>query len=129
MSSWQDPSFLLSVWRRREPQLMKLLTAGNLAHVREKLSAEAAVTGKSALSVADFLRIMLKLLGSWAINKEELVIQLLDLFCNIDVNNDKVRRTPLQCWQASSQLALLTHSAASLPPHSPPPSTPVPGVG
>lgn len=37
---WNSPDFLLRVWRRREPQLLRLLTARSLAAVRASFEAE-----------------------------------------------------------------------------------------
>ena len=86
IESWTEPTFLLKVWRRREAQLMKLLTVRNLAQTRKAFDEE-----KVGLSVATFMRILLHLLGAWTINRDELIVQLLDLFCSIDVNGDGVR--------------------------------------
>jgi hypothetical protein len=84
--SWTSNNFLYKVWRRREAQLMKLLTVRNLAQTRKAFDDEGV-----GLTLARFMKIMLKLLGMWSINKDELVIQLLDLFCCIDLNGDGVR--------------------------------------
>jgi hypothetical protein len=88
---WDDPAFLLRVWRRREAQLIRLLTVNNLYNVRAQFERKAGASGFAGVNIADFLRIMLGLLGTWAINRDELIIQLLDLFANIDVNKDEVR--------------------------------------
>jgi hypothetical protein len=63
MSDWSDPSFLVQVWRRREAQLLRLLSAKNLTAVREAFERETENSRKDGLSVADFVRIMMKLLG------------------------------------------------------------------
>jgi len=89
--SWADNSFLYKVWRRREAQLMRILTVRNLAQTRRAFDEE-----KGGLTLARFMQIMLQLLGMWAINRDELVVQLLDLFCCIDVNGDGVRLVPFR---------------------------------
>ncbi len=83
--AWRDPAFLQRIWRRRDAQLLRLLTAKNLAMIRDHFDSEEAASKKSGLSVADFVRIMVKLLGGLAVNEEELCIQILELFANIDV--------------------------------------------
>lgn len=83
---WQSPDFLLRIWRRREAQLLRLLSAKNLGMIRDHFEREAAASRKSGLSVADFVRVMMKLLGALVINQEELCIQILELFANIDVS-------------------------------------------
>jgi hypothetical protein len=88
MAEWQDQDFLLRIWRRRDAQLLRLLTARNLAMIREQFDAAQSAAG---LSVSDFVRVMMKLLGTLAINKEELCIQILELFANIDVRRPAAR--------------------------------------
>ena len=116
--TWSDNSFLYKVWRRREAQLMRLLTVRNLAQTRQAFEEE-----KSGLTLARFMQIMLKLLGLWAINRDELIIQLLDLFCCIDVNNDGVRgrrgllpRCPFLLPRASFSAPFFTHNSPAPPP-------------
>ena len=87
---WDDPAFLMSAWRKREAQLIKLLTVKHLHTVRTQFQQRSSATG-NGVDITDFLRIMLGLLGTWTINRDELVIQLLNLFANIDVNKDYVR--------------------------------------
>jgi hypothetical protein len=83
---WLDQDFLLRIWRRRDAQLLRLLTARNLGMIRDHFDSEQASSKKSGLSVADFVRIIMKLLGNLAINEEEFCIQILELFANIDVS-------------------------------------------
>ncbi len=83
---WLDQDFLLRIWRRRDAQLLRLLTARNLGMIRDHFDSEQAASKKSGLSVADFVRIIMKLLGNLAINEEEFCIQILELFANIDVS-------------------------------------------
>lgn len=84
--AWSSNSFLYKIWRQRETQLLKLLTVRNLAKTRQSFDEE-----RCSLSLSRFMEIMIALLSNWAINRDELVIQLLDLFCCIDVNGDNVR--------------------------------------
>jgi hypothetical protein len=90
--SWySDPTFLLQVWRRRDAGLLRLLNARNLAQIKEEFDREEAATGRAGLGVVDFVRIMLSLLsraGSGS-DREELCIQIIELFANIDVNGDR----------------------------------------
>jgi hypothetical protein len=58
--------------------------------MREAFDAEQGASRKQGLSVADFVRIMMKLLGALVLNKEELCIQILELFAAIDVNGDRI---------------------------------------
>jgi hypothetical protein len=84
---WQDQDFLQRIWRRRDAQLLRLLTARNLMMIRDSFEYEEAQSKKSGLSVADFVRVMIKLVGPLALNQEELCIQILELFANIDVSS------------------------------------------
>lgn len=87
MAEWDDQDFLLRVWRRRDASLLRLLTARNLEMIRSKFDEEQAASKKQGLSVADFVRVMMKLVGPMAINQEELCMQILELFANIDVSH------------------------------------------
>lgn len=69
---------------------MRILTARNLASMREAFDAEQGASRKQGLSIADFVRIMIKLLGALVLNKDELTIQILELFAAIDVNGDRI---------------------------------------
>lgn len=90
MAQWKDTDFLLRVWRKREASLLRLLTARNLASMREAFDREQSSSRKAGLSVADFVRVMMKLLGALVLNQEELCIQILELFAAIDVNGDRI---------------------------------------
>lgn len=102
---WRTQETLRRTWRRREAQLLRLLTASNLTSTRLLFEDEArrkrairrggVVNDADPLdeddleiSASDFVRLMMKLLGSFA-DKNELCIQVLELFAAIDVNGDK----------------------------------------
>ncbi len=89
-NQWGDNFFLHRIWRRREGQLLKLLSVRNLKSVRMAFEKRAN-EGATGATVGEFVQIMFQILGVWSWNKDELVIQLLELFSNIDVNQDKVR--------------------------------------
>ena len=90
---WQDISFLQRIWRRREAQLLLTLSVNNLAAIRllfeQEEAAASASSSPAGLTAPAFVRVLLKLLGQFVINKEELVITILDLFSSIDVNGDQ----------------------------------------
>jgi hypothetical protein len=89
-NSWMmDSPFLLKIWRRRDGQLLRLLNAQNLGQIKEEFDMVAKVTGKDGLGAADFVRVMLTLLSIVGSNREELCIQIMELFANIDVNGDR----------------------------------------
>jgi hypothetical protein len=116
-NGWDDPAFLLRAWRRREAQLIRLLTVKNLYNVRAQFERRSAAGEPDGVDVPEYLRIMMALLGSWAINKDELLIQLLDLFANIDVNRDMVcaRERAPRARRASSARARSSPAIAIRP--------------
>ena len=85
---WGDPLFTLAAWRKREAQLLKLLSTRHLKTTREAFMRHDTGNG---LFLADFMTIMLRLLGMWVINREELVIQLLDLYASIGTGDGTMR--------------------------------------
>lgn len=89
-NAWMmDRAFLLKIWRRRDGQLLRLLNAHNLGQIKEEFDMVKKVTGKEGLGAADFVRVMLTLLSIVGSNQEELCIQIMELFANIDVNGDR----------------------------------------
>ena len=89
-NAWMmDSAFLLKIWRRRDGQLLRLLNAHNLGQIKEEFDMVKKVTGKDGLGAADFVRVMLTLLSIVGSNQEELCIQIMELFANIDVNGDR----------------------------------------
>ena len=104
---WSSNSFLYKIWRQRESQLLKLLTVRNLAETRRAFD-------KEHLSLSRYMEIMIALLANWTINRDELVIQLLDLFCCIDVNGDNVRCSAKPRAPTKSKQRLTTPPPSSL---------------
>lgn len=77
--------YLSSIWRSREAQLLRTLNARNLDMIKESFD-KAEEMGQEGLTAADFVRMMLKIFGHFTFDKDELCIQILELFANIDVS-------------------------------------------
>ena len=89
MAEWADNNHLRRVWRSRPRNLLRFLTAHNLAAIRVLFEEEEAKGDMEGLTSPAFTRVMLRLLGGLVVNKAELVVTILDLFASIDVNGDQ----------------------------------------
>ncbi len=89
--------YLASIWRSREAQLLRTLNAKNLDMIKESFDA-AEEMGQEGLTAADFVRMMLKIFGHFTFDKDELCIQILELFANIDVRSGGACRQWQQQW-------------------------------
>ncbi len=70
-------------WRLRESQLLRLLSAKNLESLKKAFDQN-----EEGLSPTEFIKTLMSLVGHVMLDREELCVQILELFTNIDINGD-----------------------------------------
>ena len=64
------------------------LSSGNVARIKEEFDQKSREYKGEGLTLVEFVFVMIKCLGAFVVNQVDFVVQAVDLFRQVDVNDD-----------------------------------------